>query len=204
MANSWRKRRKTESSFGCFPALYNSNRQSARLLEEAITWLHCYPCWKTIKDGSECTFMSFLHLVWSIIQPEWLGQLEMHKNSFHEFHINNAYLNKICCNKFSCLFYGATFLPLCSAGEQFCVETTCWRKFIKNIIKAICGTFKNSLNIPIHPLLVSATPWMKRQTPWTGRMQGKETRGASCQLPAFQPRSTLDERDTYTYKLQLH
>lgn len=23
----------------------------------------------------------------------------MHKNSFHEFHINTAYLNKICCNK---------------------------------------------------------------------------------------------------------
>lgn len=58
-----------------------------------------YPCWQTIKDASECTFMSFLHLVWSITQPEWSGRLEMHKNSFHEFHINNAYLTKICCNK---------------------------------------------------------------------------------------------------------
>uniref|UniRef100_A0A8C1YVZ0 Uncharacterized protein n=1 Tax=Cyprinus carpio TaxID=7962 RepID=A0A8C1YVZ0_CYPCA len=65
------------------------------------------------------------------------------------------------------------------------------KKIHQNIMKAICGTFKNSLNIPIHPLLVSATPRLKRQNPWTGRMRRKETRGASCQLPAFQPRSTL-------------
>lgn len=58
-----------------------------------------YPCWQTIKDASECTFMSFLHLVWSITQPERSGRLEMHKNSFHAFHNNCAYLNKICCNK---------------------------------------------------------------------------------------------------------
>ncbi|XP_067301819.1 homeobox protein Hox-C4a isoform X1 [Pseudorasbora parva] len=58
------------------------------------------------------------------------------------------------------------------------------KKIHPNLMKAIFGTFKNSLiaNIPIHPLLMSTTLRMKRQTPWTGRILRKETRDARSTL----------------------
>lgn len=164
-----------------------------------------YPCWKTIKDASECTFMSFLHLVWSITQPEWLGRLEMHNNSFHDFHINNAHLNKMSCKKSHVFFYG-TFLPLCSTGEQFCVESTCWRKFIKTLWRPYLELWK-TLSYPTTLFILCGC-----QLPyeWKDKLLGPcECYGKRREMQAAnfllsKQEVPLDERVTHTHKLQLH
>lgn len=76
----------------------------------------------------------------------------MHKNSFHEFHINNAYLNKICCNKSHVCSMEPHFSP-CALQES----SSAWRQHAEeNSSKHYQGHMWNFQKLSQHPYSSSA------------------------------------------------
>uniref|UniRef100_A0A671RN29 Homeobox protein Hox-C3a-like n=1 Tax=Sinocyclocheilus anshuiensis TaxID=1608454 RepID=A0A671RN29_9TELE len=76
----------------------------------------------------------------------------MHKNSFHEFHINNAYLNKTCCNKSHVCSMEQHFSP-CALQES----SSAWRKHAEeNSSKHYEGHMWNFQKHSQHPYSFSA------------------------------------------------
>ncbi|XP_073679463.1 homeobox protein Hox-C3a isoform X1 [Garra rufa] len=71
----------------------------------------------------------------------------MHNNSFHEFHINNAYLNKICCNKSHVCSMEQHFSP-CALQES----SSAWRQHAEeNSSKHYEGHMWNFQKLSQHP-----------------------------------------------------
>lgn len=76
----------------------------------------------------------------------------MHKNSFHEFHINNAYLSKICCNKSHVCSMEPHFSP-CALQES----SSAWRQHAEeNSSKHYEGHMWNFQKLSQHPYSSSA------------------------------------------------
>lgn len=156
-----------------------------------------YPCWKTIKDASECTCMSFLHLVWSITQPEWSGRLEMHKNSFHDFHINNAHLNKIGCKKSHVFSMEQHFSP-CALQES----SSAWSQHVEeNSSKPYEGHIWNfeKLSHIQHPYSSSADANYLTNEKINSLDHANATeRDKRCKLPSFPSKKYPWMRESHT------
>ncbi len=126
----------------------------------------------------------------------------MHKNSFNEFHINN--LNKMCCNKSHLCSMEPHFSP-CALQES----SSAWRQHAEeNPSKYYEGHMWNFQKLSQHPYSSSAgvshSVNGNDNLLGPGEFNGKRRGVQAVNFLLFNQEVPLDERDTYTYKLQLH